>query len=201
MPRGCQNHVHAGGATAGLRIGPDARFPGLVRRQRARRRVVVVVDPGGEMRFRERIRRAARRIRPAWNQRHRPGARAVGPLPRRGEPGGIPRPVRGVRVARRERGATARPLGLLPRSSVDRARLRGCGRRALCDRDDRVALRPGGALPGVGARRASRRERGRGDLRLEAGVRDAGALQARAAAELGSFALGVDPCGLSDAAA
>ena len=48
------------------------------------------------------------------------------------------------------------------------------------------ALRHGSALPGVGARGALRRERGGGDLRLEAGVRDGRAFPARAAAELGT---------------
>ena len=94
-----------------------------------------------------------------------------------------------------ERGATPAALGLLPLSSVDRARLRGCGRGALCDPDGRFALGPGSALPGVGARGALQRERGGGDLRLEAGVRDGRVVPARAAAELGSSALGVIPSG------
>ena len=122
---------------------------------------------------------------PSWS-------RADRPLPRRGEPGGVPRPFRGVRAARRGRGATPAALGLLPLSSVDRARLRGRGRGAVCDPDGRFALGPGSALPGVRARGALRRERGGGDLRLEAGVRDGRAVPARAAAELGSSALGVD---------
>ena len=53
------------------------------------------------------------------------------------------------------------------------------------------SLGPGSALPGLGARGPLRRERGRGDLRLEAGVRDGRAVPARAPAELGSSALGV----------
>ena len=121
---------------------------------------------------------------PSWS----PGRQ---PLPRRGEPGGVPRPLRGVRAARRGRGAAPAALGLLPRSPVDRARLRGRGRGAVRDPDGRFALGPGSALPGVGARRALRRERGGGDLRLEAGVRDGRVVPARAAAELGSSALGV----------
>ena len=79
---------------------------------------------------RERIRRHARRVRPARNQCHRPRARPDRPLPRRGEPGGISRPLRRVRPGRRERGATSTALGLLPCSSVDRARLRGTTRRS-----------------------------------------------------------------------
>jgi hypothetical protein len=70
--------------------------------------------------------------------------------------------------------------------------LLGAGEAAVCDPDGRFALGHGSALPGVGARGALRRERGRGDLRLEAGVRDGRAVPARAAAELGSSALGVD---------
>ena len=115
------------------------------------------------------------------------------PLPRRVEPGGVPRPFRGVRAARRGRGATPAALGLLPRFPVDRARLRRRRRGAVRDRDGRCALGPRSALPGVGARGALRRERGGGDLRLEAGVRDGRVVPARAAAELGSSALGVIP--------
>src|SRR6185437_2352612 len=92
--------------------------------------------------------------------------------------------------ARRGRGATPAAVGLLPLFPVDRARLRGRGRGAVRDPDGRGALGPGSALPGVGARGALRRERGGGDLRLEAGVRDGRAVPARAAAELGSSALG-----------
>ena len=54
----------------------------------------------------------------------------------------------------------------------DRARLRGRGRRAMRAPDGRCAFKPGGAVPGVGARRALRRKRGRGDHRSGAGVRD-----------------------------
>ena len=72
----------------------------------------------------------------------------------------------------RGRGATPAALGLLPLFPVDRARLRGRGRGAVCDPDGRFALGPGRALPGIGARGALRRERGGGDLRLEAGVRE-----------------------------
>jgi len=115
-----------------------------------------------------------------------------GPLPRRVEPGGVPHPFRGVRAARRGRGATPGALGLLPLFPVGRARLRGRGRGAVCDPDGRFALGQGSALPGVGARGALRRKRGGGDLRLEAGVRDGRAVPARATAELGSSALGVD---------
>src|SRR5213080_3924747 len=116
----------------------------------------------------------------------------TGPLPRRVEPGGVPRPFRGVRAARRGRGATPAALGLLPLFPVDRARLRGRGRGALCDPDGRFAFGRGSELPGVGAGSALRRERGGGDLRLEAGVREGRAVPARAAAELGSSALGID---------
>ena len=86
-----------------------------------------------------------------------------------------------------------RPWDFFHCSSVDRARLRGRGRGAVRDPDGRLALGPGSALPGVGARGAPRRERGGGDLRLEAGVRDGRVVPARAAAELGSSALGVIP--------
>src|SRR3954453_3188885 len=61
-------------------------------------------------------------------------------LQRRVEPGGVPRAFRGVRAAGRGRGAPPGTLGLLPRSCVNRARLRGRGRGALCDRDGRFAL-------------------------------------------------------------
>ena len=71
----------------------------------------------------------------------------------------------------------------------------GAGEAPVCDRDGRFALGPGCALPGVGARGALRRERRGGDLRLETGVRDARAVPARAAAELGSSALGVGSFG------
>ena len=84
-----------------------------------------------------------------------------------------------------------RPWDFFHCSAVDRARLRGRGRGAVRDPDGRRTLGPGSALPGVGARGALRRERGGGDLRLEAGVRDGRAVPARAAAELGSSALGV----------
>ena len=47
--------------------------------------------------------------------------------------------------------------GLLPLFPVDRARLRGRGRGAVCDPDGRFALGDGSALPGVGARGALRR--------------------------------------------
>ena len=83
-----------------------------------------------------------------------------------------------------------RPWDFFHCSSVDRARLRGRGRGAVRDPDGRFALRPGSALPGVGARGALRRERGGGDLRLAAGVRDGRAVPARAPAELGSTAVG-----------
>jgi hypothetical protein len=98
----------------------------------------------------------------------------------------------GVRAARRGGGATPAALGLLRLFPMDRARLRGRGRGAVCDPDGRFALGPGRALPGVGARGALRRERDGGDLRLEAGLRDGRAVPAGAATELGSFALGVD---------
>jgi hypothetical protein len=78
--------------------------------------------------------------------------------------------------------------GLLPRSPVDGARLRGRGRGAVCDPAGRFALGRGRELSRVAARGALRRERGGGDLRLEAGVRDGRAVPARAAAELGSSA-------------
>ena len=52
---------------------------------------------------------------------------------------------------------------------------------------------PGVHYPVSEARGALRRERGGGDLRLEAGVRVGRAVPARAAAELGSSALGVIP--------
>jgi hypothetical protein len=83
-----------------------------------------------------------------------------------------------------------RPLGLLPLVPVNRTRLRGCGRGAVCDPDGRFALGDGSASSGVGARSALRREPGGGDVRLETGVRDGRAVPARAAAELGSSALG-----------
>ena len=83
-----------------------------------------------------------------------------------------------------------RPWDFFHSSPVDRARLRGCGRRAVCDPDGRFMLGDGSALSGVGARGALRRERGGGDVRLETGVRDGRAVPARAAAELGSSALG-----------
>ncbi len=143
----CQNRVRAGSTTRGLRIGAHARHRGLVRRQRARRRVVVLGEEGREVRLRERVRRPAGRVRPVRDQRHRPGAGTDGPLPRRVEPGGVPRPFRGVRAARRGRGATPAALGLLPRSPVDRARLRGRGRGAVCDPDGRFALGPGVRYP------------------------------------------------------
>ena len=79
--------------------------------------------------------------------------------------GGVPRSVRRVHAARRGRGAPPAAVGLLPLSPVDRARLRGRGRRAVRDPDGRRAPDPGGAVPGVGARGALRRERGGGDLR------------------------------------
>jgi hypothetical protein len=60
------------------------------------------------------------------------------------------------------------------------------------DPDGRCALGPGGALPGLGARGALRRQRGGGDLRLEAGVRNGRAVPARTPAVMGSSALGVD---------
>src|SRR5581483_8772573 len=162
----------------------------LVRRQRARRRVVVLGDEGREVRVRERVRRAAGRVRPAGDQRHRPRAGSDRSLPRRVEPGGVPRPCRRVRVARRGRGAAPAGVGLLPLSTVDGARLRGRGRGAVRDPDGRFALGPGGALPPVRARGEVRRERGGGDLRLEAGVRDGRAVPPGAAAELGSSAVG-----------
>ena len=161
--------------------------------------------PSGGTRQRRGARGAASRTSTAMRRSSSPSSGSTSPswspgeyrpLPRRGEPGGVPRPLRGVRAARRGRGATPAALGLLPRSSVDRARLRGRGRGAVRDPDGRFALGPGSALPGVGARGALRRERGGGDLRLEAGVRDGRAVPARAAAELGSPALGVDSFGL-----
>ena len=88
-----------------------------------------------------------------------------------------------------------RPWDFFHSSAVDRARLRGRGRGSVCDPDGRFALGPGSELPGVGARGALRRERGGGDLRLAAGVREGRAVPARAAAELGSSALGVDRSG------
>src|SRR5688572_9717 len=97
--------------------------------------------------------------------------------------------ARGLRIGAHAHAA----LGLLPLFPVDRARFRGRGRRAVRDPDGRFALGPGSALPRVGARGALRRERCGGDLRLEAGVRDGRAVPARATAELGSSALGVDP--------
>src|SRR6188472_622616 len=111
----------------GLRIGAHARQRGLVRRQRAGRRVVVHGGAGREVRLRERVRELAGRVPSARDQPHHSRARADWPLPRRGEPGGLPRALGGVRAARRERGATPAGLGLLPRSRVDRARLRGRG--------------------------------------------------------------------------
>jgi hypothetical protein len=45
------------------------------------------------------------------------------------------------------------------------------------DPDDRFALGHGSALPGLGARGTPRRERGGGDRRLEAGVRDGRAVR------------------------
>jgi len=75
---------------------------------------------------------------------------------------------------------------------VDRARVRRRRRGSVRDRDGRYAHRPGRALPGVGARRASWRERCGGHLRLAEGIRDCGAVPARAAAELAPPALGVD---------
>ena len=112
--------IRAGSATRGLRIGTHTSRPGLVRRERARRRVVVRGEQGREVRLRERVRRPVGRVRPARNQRHSPGAGAEQPLPRGGEPGGVPRPLRGVRTARRGRGATPAAVGLLQRSSLDR---------------------------------------------------------------------------------
>ena len=53
------------------------------------------------------------------------------------------RSVRGVcptQTDRRGRGATPAALGLLPLASLDRARLRGRGRRAVCDPDASVSM-------------------------------------------------------------
>ena len=147
---------------------------------------------GREVPLRERVRRPAGRVRPVRVQRHRPRAGGDRPLSRRGEPGGVPRPFRRVRAARRGRGATPAALGLLPLFPVDEHAFVGAGEGAVCDPDGRFALGPGSALPGVGARGELRRKRGGGDLRLEAGVRDGRAVPARATAELGSSALGVD---------
>src|SRR5262249_13129008 len=97
----------------------------------------------------------------------------------------------GVRADRRERGATPAAVGLLPLPRLDRAHVRGNGRGTVRDPDDRCALEPGRALPGLGARGALRRERGGGDVRLEAGVRDGRVVPPGAAAELGWSALGV----------
>ena len=54
----CENRVRARGTARGLRIGAHARDRGLVRRQRARRRVVVLRAAGREVRLRERVRRS-----------------------------------------------------------------------------------------------------------------------------------------------
>ena len=94
------------------------------------------------------------------------------------------------------RAAEPRAVGLLPRCTVDRARLRGRRRAALRDRDGRLALGPGRAPPGVRDRGAPRRERGGGDLRLQTGERGARAVRARAPVELGSSALGVGSSGV-----
>ena len=86
------------------------------------------------MHLRERVRRSAGRVRPSRDQRQRPAARADRPLPRRVEPGGVPRPFRGVRAARRGRGATPADLGLLPRTAYSR--------RPLYDSAGRLGRRP-----------------------------------------------------------
>jgi hypothetical protein len=97
----------------------------------------------------------------------------------------------GVQASRRGGGATPPRVGFLPLSALDRTRFRGRGREALRDRHGRFAVGDGGALPRVGARGPVRRERGGGDLRLEAGVRGDRPVPARAAHVLGSSALGV----------
>src|SRR5512133_550196 len=76
--------------------------------------MVVCGEQGSCLQLRERVRRSARRVRAARDQRH--GSRA-GPerrLSRRVESGGVPCPGRRVQAARRGRGATPPAVGLLP---------------------------------------------------------------------------------------
>ena len=71
----CENRVRAPSTARGLRIGGHDRDLGLVRRRRARRRVMVRGEEVREVRLLERVRRSARRVRPVRDQRHRPGGR------------------------------------------------------------------------------------------------------------------------------
>ena len=123
------------------------RHPGLVRRQRARRRVVVRGDEGREVRLRERVRRRAGRVRPARDQRHRPGAR-TDPLYHAEENQEAFLVLSGecALIVERRRTTTA-ALGLLPVVAVDRARLRRRGRGAVRDPDGRSRTGPGVRYP------------------------------------------------------
>ena len=123
--------------------------------------------PGGIGRLRGR--RALRAVRG-----QHPGARsrrAELDVPRRGGPGGLPRPLRRVHPDHRGRGATARGLGLRALSPLHPPCLRRRRRRAVRDPHDRRAPGERPRLPG-GRDGAEARRRGYGrDARTQGCVR------------------------------
>src|SRR3954469_6912503 len=189
----CQNPARGRSEARGRWLRACPRHGRLVRRQRARCRVVLFGDEGGGVLVRERVRRPSGGVPPVRDQRDRPRAWPERRLSRRVEPGGVPRSRGRVQAARRGRGATPWSLGLLPLASVDGARLRGSWRQAMRDPDGRRTRKPGGALPSVGTRGALWRERGEGDIRSRAGLCDGRKVPARAAAVLVPPALGLEP--------
>src|SRR4029079_9995403 len=137
------------------------------------------------------VRRLYGVLRHAGYYRHRRRVRPAHPLPRRVEPGGFPRAVRGMQARRRGGGATPPAVGLLPFAFLDGARIRGCGGRAVRDPDGGGAVGPGGAVPRVRGRGAIRRMRGGGDVRSGPGACERRVVPAAAAAVLESPPLGI----------
>ncbi len=130
----------ARGAAQRRRLRARTRHLGLVRRERARGRVVVHRQQRRALQLRERVRGPAGRVRSARNQPLRPGAGPDQHASLGGEPGGVPRSVRGVHADRRGRGAAAPVLGLLPLAPLDGARLRGRRRVPVRDPHGRGAV-------------------------------------------------------------